>query len=99
MSTVKEIQEMAYSLHDDEHAEQEYVFQVWNDGEVTMQVGKELWKGNLYFIAGAVIPNELSSRIVFPRSHRIRGEKHTYIFAPSREEALKLRKLMDEIRF
>lgn len=78
MSMVDTLNGVIAEHHDEKHANDGMVYQVWEDGEVTLQKGGELlWQRNLHVIyfgdtAKAIHPDR------FPC--KTQGGKHGYIF-------------------
>jgi hypothetical protein len=80
---------LANELNNDEAAKKPgMVYQVWEDGEITLQKsGELLWQRNLHCIVpGLRLPKD-KPELTFP--HKLNG--HSYAFVNSEEDAQKIR--------
>jgi hypothetical protein len=81
-------EDVATRLHNLEHAKEHMVWQIWEDGEITLQKGGDLlWRRGLHLITpGLSTPNTLD----LPMKHN----GHSYVFVGSKEEADLIRNLI-----
>jgi hypothetical protein len=85
-------EELAQKLHNEDNAKSphSHVYQVWQDGEITLQkCGPLLWQRNLHLIAPACL--HYVTGLKFP------GESgpNSYAFVANQEEANQIRALLE----
>lgn len=88
--TTEELKALIASKHDVKHAEKQgMVYQVWEDGEVTLQKsGELLWQRNLHLIEGGIIKAWAKENMPVVET------SHGYAFVASKEDCDEIRRAM-----